>query len=115
MYFSLVVTVYIRPLVIIVQLHGVKYQLYADDTQLYISLDSDNELNFSSSLKNVEHYIADIRLWMTQNLNTFLETPALQMGTSSIIPNRSVTYVRVICDKSINMYEHITSIYKIAY
>ena len=37
-------------------------------THLYISLDADNELNFSSSLNNLEHCIADIRLWMTQNL-----------------------------------------------
>ena len=36
----------------------------AFDTQLYISLDPDNE----GSLKNLEHYIADIQLWMTQNL-----------------------------------------------
>ena len=64
----LVFTMYTRPLGIIVQRYGVKYYLYADDTQRYISLDPDNELNFSSSLKNLEHCIADIRLWMTQNL-----------------------------------------------
>jgi len=40
--------------------------LYADDTQLYISLDPENELHFSSSLNNLEHSIADIRLWMIQ-------------------------------------------------
>ena len=45
----------------------VKYHLYADDTQLCISLDPDNELHFSS-LNNLEHCIADIRLWMTQNV-----------------------------------------------
>jgi len=64
----LVFTMYNSHLGIIAQRYGVKYHLYADDTQLYISLDSDDELNFSSSLKNLEHCIADIRLWMTQNL-----------------------------------------------
>jgi len=38
-------TVYTRPLGIIVQRYWVKYYLYADDTQQYISLDPDNELN----------------------------------------------------------------------
>jgi len=65
---NLVFTMYTRPLGIIAQQYGVKYHLYADDTQLYTSLDPDNELNFSSSLKNLEHCIADIRLWVTQNL-----------------------------------------------
>ena len=44
------------------------YHLHADDTQLSISLDPDNQLNFSSPLKNLKHCIADIRLWATQNL-----------------------------------------------
>ena len=48
-----VFTMYARPLGIILRQYGVKYQLYADDTFLYISLDSDNELNFSSSLNNL--------------------------------------------------------------
>ena len=84
---------------IIAQRYGVKQHLYADDTQLYISLDPDNKLNLSSSLNNSEYCIAaDIRLWMTQNLLRLsdnkahiiclapahcvksVKTPALQMG-----------------------------------
>jgi len=64
----LVFTMYTHPLGIIAQRCAVKYYLYAEHTQLYISLDPDNELNFPSSLKKLEHCIADIRLWMTQNL-----------------------------------------------
>ena len=99
----LVFTMYTRPLEIIAQLYGIKYHLYADDTQLYISLDHDNELNFSSSLKNLEHCIADIQLWMIQNLLRLnenkthiiylaslhcvksLKTPAFQMDVPSLI------------------------------
>ena len=55
-------TVYTRLLRVIAQRYGIKYHLYTDDTQLYMSLDPDNQLNFSSSLNNLEHYIADIRL-----------------------------------------------------
>ena len=64
----LVFTMCTRPLGIIAQRYRVKYDLYADDTQLYISLDPDNELNLSAFLKNLEHCIADIRLWLIQNL-----------------------------------------------
>jgi len=59
---------YSRPLGMTAQRCWVKYHLYANDTQLYISLDPDNELNISSFLKNLELCIADIRLWLTQNL-----------------------------------------------
>jgi len=51
----LVFTMDTRPRGIIAQRYGVKYHLYADDTELYISLDLDNDLNLSSSLKNLEH------------------------------------------------------------
>ena len=50
----LVFRMYTRPLVISVQLFWVSYHLYADDIQLYISLDLDNQLNFCSSLNNLE-------------------------------------------------------------
>jgi len=103
-----------RPLGIIAQRYGVKYHLYAHDTQLNILLDPDNELNFSSSLKNFEHCIVDIRLWMTQNLLKLNDnktniiylvsphcvkspkTPVLQMGASSITPNGSVKILGVM-------------------
>ena len=58
----LVFTMYTRPLGITAQQYGINYHLYADDTQLYISLDPDNELNFSSFLNNLDHCIADIWL-----------------------------------------------------
>ena len=50
------------------QRYGVKCYLYTDDTQLYISLDPDKELKLYFSLENLEHCIADIRLWMIQNI-----------------------------------------------
>jgi len=59
---SLVFTTYNGLHVIIVHRCGVKHYLYADDTQLYISLDPYIELKLSSSFKNLEHFIADIRL-----------------------------------------------------
>jgi len=67
----LVFTMYTRSLGIIAQRYGVKYHLHADDTQLYISLDPDNELFFSSCVKS-------------------RKTLALQNGASLITLNGSV-------------------------
>jgi len=50
---------YTHPLGIIAQRYMVKYYFYADDTQLYISLDPDNQLNFFCSLKDLEHSAMD--------------------------------------------------------
>jgi len=118
---------------IIAQRFWVKYHLYADDIQLYISIDPNSELNVSSSLKKLEHCIADIRLWMNQNLLKLrdnktniiylasphcvksLKIPALQIGASSITPNGSVKNLGVIFYQCINMHEHVTSVCRAAY
>ena len=65
----LIFTMYTQLLGIIARQFGVGYHCYAADTQLYMSLDVGNESKVPSSLENLEYYIADIRLWMTQNLN----------------------------------------------
>jgi len=129
----LVFTMYTRPLGIIAQRYAVKYHLYSDDTQVYILLDADNELNISSSLNNSEHCFADIRLWMTQNLLKlndnktniiylaspycvkFRKTPILQMSPSSITPNGSITNLGVIFDQYFNMHENFISVCRAAY
>ena len=59
---------YVFSLEIMVQRFGVKYYWQSDDTQPYLSLDPDNEIISSSSLRNIEHRIAEIRQWMTQIL-----------------------------------------------
>jgi len=84
-------------------------------------------------LNNLEHCIADIRLWMTQNIikpndnkiNIIylasphcvksLNTPAIQMSASSITANGSVRNLGVIFYQCINMHEHITSVCRAAY
>jgi len=84
-------------------------------------------------IQNLEHCIADIRLWMTQNFLRLndnktnilylasphrvksLKTPALQMGASSITPNGSVKVIGAILDQCMNMYEYVTSVCRAAY
>ena len=93
----------------------------------------DNKLNVSSSLKNLEHCIADIQLWTPQNLLILnnnktniiylalphrvksLKTKELPMSASWVTPYGSVKNIRVIFDQSINMYEHVISVCRTAY
>ena len=64
----LIFTMYSRPLGVTARRFGVGCHFYADDTQLYVSRYVGSESKVPSSLKNLEHCIAVIRLWMTQSL-----------------------------------------------
>ena len=62
---SALFTMFTKPLGTTAQRYGVKYHLYADDTQLYVSQDSGNKTDVTSSLESLENCVADIELWMT--------------------------------------------------
>ena len=55
---------YTKPLGTTAQLYGVKYDLYVDDTQMYVSLELGYEADVSSPLENLENSVADIQLCM---------------------------------------------------
>ncbi len=59
----LILNLYMLPLGIIIKKHNISYHSYANDTQLYISLSSDN----LSSINKLINCIQDINLWMTRN------------------------------------------------
>ena len=61
-------TVYTKPLGTTGQRYGSEYHLYADDTQQYVSVDPLDKVDVSSSLENLEHWISDTQLWMTNNV-----------------------------------------------
>jgi len=58
---SVLFAMYILPLWINALRYGFKYHSNADDTQLYILPDHNNELYFSSSLNNLEDCVAILR------------------------------------------------------
>ena len=57
-------TLYTTPLANIIKNHNLNYHMYADDTQLYISLEPSNSLDLVIS---VENCIKDIKTWMLEN------------------------------------------------
>ena len=56
-------TVYMKPLGTTAQWYGIKCHLYADDTQLYVSLDLGNKADVSSSLENFDMLIFDMLIF----------------------------------------------------
>ena len=55
---------YLLPLGGILKYHSIGYHIFADDTQLYISLKCNTPL---ASLTNLNNCISDIRVWMVNN------------------------------------------------
>ena len=48
----------------IAQKFGLRIQLYADDTQLYIAFESNNALDAAQCKENIENCLKEIKLWM---------------------------------------------------
>ena len=55
---------YMRPIGDLISSHGIKYHCYADDTQLYLSVENANP-NIAKS--KIEKCISEIREWMSEN------------------------------------------------
>ena len=52
------------PIGAICRKHGVIYQLYADDTQIYVTFNVDDNIDTKIALTKIEKCIAEIRAWM---------------------------------------------------
>lgn len=58
---------YTKDLKKIAQAHGLSIQLYADDSQLYISLDPVNSINVQENIDRIKACVTEIKQWMVQN------------------------------------------------
>ena len=120
------VTLYTTPLSLVINRHHLSHHLYADDTQIYISLSTSDA---SSSLQQLRTCIDDIFCWMTESrlkLNAD-KTEFLIIGThrqrdkiktlfpipllnQHVMPAVSTRNFGVIFDDKLNFREHISLI-----
>ena len=113
--------VYILPLGDIVRRHGVKFQLYADDSQLYLSF---KKSDINAAVLRMEHLISDIRLWMIANLvkcnddktefmvlssrfQPSVDCDPIKIGTENVAPCTQVRNLGVIMDSSLTLVPHV--------
>ena len=107
--------VYTAPIADISKKHHLLYHLYADDTQLYISFNTDCCADLDEAKLRVERCVEEIDLWMCKNLlklnqdktelvvisSKFRNRPNLEyvrVGDEFIAPNLSVRNLGVIMD-----------------
>ena len=58
---------YTKPVSDIIQRHGLSHHSYADDTQLFITMDHSNN-DWRDGLARIELCVSEIREWMNQNI-----------------------------------------------
>ena len=119
--------VYTAPIADIIKKHDLLYHLYADDTQLYISFNTDCCADLDEAKLRVERCVEEIDLWMCKNLlklnqdktelvvisSKFRNRPNLEyvrVGDEFIAPNLSVRNLGVIMDNCFCMEQHVKKI-----
>ena len=60
-------TQYTVPIGAICRKHVVSYQLYADDTQIYVTFHISNDIDMKVALAKMEACVAEIRAWMVMH------------------------------------------------
>ena len=123
--------IYTLPIGAIIRAHGLKYHIYADDTQVYLALDINNP---QAALNKLNSCLKDIRSWMIKNklkINDsktefiILASPHshkeyissglnLTVGNSVIKPSQAVRNLGVMLDNTLKMDSHVTSVCKSA-
>ena len=97
----LLFSMYTAPIGDIIRRHNLSFQLYADDTQLYIKFEMTDETNRLLSLRRIEHCINDVRGWMAANLLKVNddETVALVLVSRNNQAKHNITVIKISdCD-----------------
>jgi len=99
-------TLYTTPLSSLIHSHKLDHHLYADDTQVYISLSTaDTDI----SLKQLDDCLRDISGWMTNNKhNIFHHYRYIQTTQQTITPSDTVRNLGVTFDSDFNFRKHLS-------
>ena len=124
-------TLYVRPLSDVIQRHSVLYHTYADDTQIYVKFNKNCLTGMQMSLCQLEHCIADISCWMSQNglkLNhektewiifngntNLIKDVELHIGNQTIQQSKVIKNLGVKLDSELTLQSQISDVCRISY
>ena len=120
---------YTSPLGDLLRRHGMEYDLYADDTQLYITFKSSSTDELNAATSRIESCVRDIDTWMTWNklkLNgdktelLFLNAhhrphpplDSISVCDEVILPSPAVRSIGVLFDSSLSVDQYVTAVFK---
>jgi hypothetical protein len=121
-------TIYSHPLGDIIRMHKLRFHIYADDTQIYVSCDPKSDSAVHRAVHQLETCIADLRIWMKQNklkLNdnkseffiagtaqTLAKLPPLELklGNTTIQPSDKIRNLGIIFDSHMSMSLQVNSL-----
>ena len=112
---SILFVLYKGPLADILRFHEIKFHFYTNDTQLYISFSTNNDMELTNSITKIEECLSDIDKWMSINrlklnkdktellyvfskYNPQQSLPPLRFGTDIIKPSPHARNIGAIFD-----------------
>jgi hypothetical protein len=103
--------------------HGMRYQLYADDASLYLSFELDHIddafSNMSQCIDDVKRWMRGMRLKMNSGKTEFIvlstphtarvmgEIPVLHVGDSDVAASEVVRSLGVFLDRTLSLEDHV--------
>ena len=111
--------IYTKPVIDITQRHGLSHHSYADDTQLYMTMNHSNN-NWRDGLASIQLCVSEIQEWLIQNmlkLNDDLFTSKykhnlyndlrITIGDTVVDCSSQVKDLGVIFDQVLSLRQHV--------
>ena len=128
----LLLTFYTCPVGDIIRPHDLRFQLYADDSQVYICFITADWQDQVAAVHKVEHCLAEIHDWMERNylkMNddktiAVVATPSrhsnhgitvIKLGECDVTPSPSARNIRLVFDSGMLMKQQMTHVCQVAY